>query len=132
VIVAVDSSVLFAIFEDEAGGADWLDYLLGLQQTAQLIACDIVWAEIAPLFSDVESLREAMAAVDVSFSTTDEVAAFTAGEHFARYRKAGGPRRRMIPDFLIAAHAFRNAAGLATADQGYMRGHFPELKLFKP
>jgi predicted nucleic acid-binding protein len=131
-IVAIDSSVLFTIFKNEPHGAEWLDYLLRLRLETQLVACDVVWAEVAPLFDDVKVLRAHMLGLDVRFSPLDDRAAFVAGQLFARYRTSGGVRNRMVPDFMIAAHALQNAAGLATADGGYMRDHFSKLKIFSP
>jgi predicted nucleic acid-binding protein len=132
VIVALDSSVLFAIFRNERNGARWLDFLLQLRAENQLAACDVVWSEVAPLFADRAALSAGMSALGVFFSPVDEAAAFTAGKLFAEYRKRGGPRGRMVPDVMIAAHALHHASGLATADDDFMRAHFPRLKLLHP
>jgi len=131
-IVAVDSSVLVAVFRNERNGARWLDFLLQLRTENQLAACDVVWSEIAPLFVDNDALSAGMAAIGVLFSPLDEAAAFTAGRLFADYRKRGGPRGRMVSDFMIAAHALHHAIGLATDDDDFMGAHFPRLKLLRP
>jgi len=62
----------------------------------------------------------------------DEMAfgsAYLAGQVFVEYRKRGGKREYMVPDFLIAAHASLQANRLAAVDRGYLRTYFPELKL---
>jgi predicted nucleic acid-binding protein len=69
---------------------------------------------------------------DADFWKSALAAAWLAGQTFKTYRKAGGPRARMIPDFLIAAHAQHQADRLATVDRGYLREYFPKLKLLTP
>jgi predicted nucleic acid-binding protein len=131
-MIAVDSSPLIAIFKGESTGARWLDLLLHLRSENPLAACDVVWSEVAPLFDSARALRSSMAQIGVHFSPLDEGDCFAAGRLFADYRKRGGSRPRMIPDFMIAAHAIEHGSGLATADDDFMRAHFPRLKIIKP
>jgi predicted nucleic acid-binding protein len=131
-MVAVDSSVLISIFKNEESGSQWLDFLLELRAENQLAACDVVWAEVAPLFISRAALEKNMAALGVTFSPLDESAAFEAGRLFALYRKRRGSRQRMIPDFMIAGHALHHGARLATADQDFVGTHFPRLKILRP
>lgn len=130
-IVAIDTSVLMAIFKQERTATDWFRFLRERQLEAELVACDVVWAEVAPLFSDLENLRTGMARLGVAFSPLAESATFTAGQFFSRYRRGGGARNRMIADFMIAAHALEQANGLVTADDDFLAQQLPELKLLR-
>lgn len=56
-------------------------------------------------------------------------AAFLAAKTSLRYRREGGPRHYLIPDFLIAAHATIQSDRLAAEDRGYLRSYFPTLPL---
>ena len=130
-IVAVDASVLMAIFKQERSAAQWFRFLWELRAESELVACDVVWSEVAALFSTVEELRSGMSRLGVIFSPIEEPATFTAGQLFAKYRKRGGMRTRMIADFMIAAHALEQANGLATADDDFTAKQFPQLKLLR-
>lgn len=46
-----------------------------------------------------------------------------------KYRREGGPREHLVPDFLIAAHAQVQCDRLAAIDRGYLRRYFPRLRL---
>ena len=55
-----------------------------------------------------------------------------AGGSWRSYRRAGGPRERMIADFLIAAHVLEQADALLTRDRGFTRAYFGELAVIDP
>lgn len=131
-IVAVDTSALLAVFKSERNGPNWFEFLFHLRSENHLIACDVVWAEVAPLFQTLAALRRGMDRMGVLFSPIEQEAAFLAGRLFTSYRSRGGRRERMVPDFLVAAHALQQANALATADDDFAARHFSELTLLRP
>lgn len=126
---AIDSSVLLAIFNGEAGAEAWIDRLIDARRAGQLLICDVVYAELSPAFESHTDLQAALTKLGVSFEEMSPAAAWQAGTVFLRYRRAGGPRTQLIPDFLVAAHALVQADRLAALDRGYLRRYFSELPL---
>lgn len=83
-------------------------------------------------FPAQKEFNEALATLGVSFDSLDEQCASLAGEAWKRYRQTGGPRQRLIPDFLIAAHVSLDADRLVTRDRGFVRRYFPRLRVLDP
>ncbi|MFQ5740296.1 MAG: type II toxin-antitoxin system VapC family toxin [Acidobacteriota bacterium] len=130
--LALDSSVLHAIFNKEAEAEEWLEALIGARRRGRLVVCEVVYAELAPAFTTQSELEAVLAKLGAQFDPIQAEAAWLAGDVFKAYRREGGPRHSMIPDFLIAAHARRQADQLAATDRGYLGRYFPDLPLLQP
>jgi predicted nucleic acid-binding protein len=128
----VDSSVLLDVFTEDPSWGKWSQ--VRITQAAQrgaLIINVVVLAEIAPRFSRVEMLRSALP----SMAITEEIppsAAFLAGHAHADYRRAGGTREAILPDFLIGAHAAVTGRPLLTRDPRRVAAYIPGAKLIAP
>ena len=130
--VAVDSSVLLAIFLDEPPAERWMETLVRTRREGRLTLCEVAYAEVAPVFQSHSELDGALHTLGIELDAIGAEAAWLAGQTFKLYRDGGGPRQHLIPDFLIAAHASIQADSLAAIDRGYLRRYFPDLPLAAP
>jgi predicted nucleic acid-binding protein len=128
---AVDSSVLLDVLLDDPLHADASESALRHAALAGLIICETVIAEITPVLAGA-SIREFLADWRIQFIPASIESAALAGEMFCVYLKRGGKRGRVVPDFLIAAHAQLHANGLLARDRGYYRDYFQKLNLIEP
>lgn len=132
-ITAVDSSVLLDVFANNAEFARRsASALRRCIAEGSLIACEVVWAETGSWFPDEQSARTALSTLRVAYSPVTEAAALAAGGSWQEYRKTGGPRERVIADFLIGNHALVQADRLLTRDRGFYRSYFTGLQLLDP
>ena len=127
-ITAVDTSVLLDVFlPDDRYGEQSKTWLRAAYDTGAIIVSDIVHAELAPAFPDRAVLDRALREINATTSPVDTAIAYDAGMRRLRYRQSGGPRTRIISDFLIGAHAVAVADKFLTRDRGFFATYFPEL-----
>lgn len=130
--IAVDTSVLIAIAKDEPGASDWVEFLAMERSRSDLVICEVVGAEYFAVVLDDAKFRTSLEALGISFSPMTIESAQLAGRLFRDYRREGGRREHLIPDFLIGAHAQKQAHGIAATDRGYLSRYFPRLKVKGP
>lgn len=128
----LDSSVLLDIFTEDPRWLAWSqEQLTNAAQRGALVLNAIVLAEIAPRFPLVEELRAALP----SMAIIEEIplgASFLAGHAHAAYRRAGGAREAVLPDFLIGAHAAVTNRPLLTRDPRRIATYIPGATLIAP
>lgn len=128
----VDSSVLLDVFTEDPRWAEWSERAMAeALASGPLIINAVVLAEIAPRFSRVEDLETTVASAFV----VEEIpvgAAFLAGHAHTSYRRAGGARARILPDFLIGAHAAVTGRPLITRDPKRIATYLPGARLITP
>ncbi len=133
VITAVDSNVLLDVFgADATYGPASRDALRRCRREGALVTCPVAWAEVSAAFPEPAAAADAMARLGIRFDALDPVAAQLAGAAWRAYRGRGGPRDRVIADFLVAAHAQTHAERLLTRDRGFYRSAFADLVILDP
>ena len=129
---ALDSSVLILLYRKQAGWETWRDLLQAAAGEGELIISPVAFAEYSIAYPSMESARADLDRLHIFYEPIEPAAAYLAGQIFLRYRREGGPRQNLIPDFLIAAHASVQATQLAAIDRGYLQTYFPALALLAP
>lgn len=128
VVTAVDSNILFDLFSrDSTFKAVSARQLEDALYKGPVLVCDIVYAELAPSFRIQKELDDALLAIGMHISPIDTDIAYEAGRRWGQYRRAGGPRSRILADFLIGAHALQTAGEFLTRDVGFYQTYFPEI-----
>lgn len=132
-ITAVDTNVLIDVFSaDETFGPRSREAIRRALSEGSLVACEVVWAEIAASFARSEEAEAAMSRLGVRFDGIDQRTALDAGSAWHAYRRRGGRRQRVIADFLIGAHARAHTDRLLTRDRGVYRTYFEGLTVLDP
>jgi predicted nucleic acid-binding protein len=127
----VDSSVLYSILLGEKSGQWALAKLDDLRSVGGVFINQIIYSEMCA-FAESEEEAETVLSPLVSRVDFPWHAAFPAGRAFKLYRKRGGRKNRMLPDFLIAAHADVMGWKLVTNNARDIQSYFPELDIISP
>lgn len=129
----VDSNVLLDVVTEDATWLHWsVDALVRAADRGPLFVNPVIYAEVSIGFSDVEALDEALPASELRRVPVPWAAAFLAGKVFVSYRRNGGVRSGVLPDFFIGAHAAVAGLELLTRDVGRYRTYFPTVRLVAP
>ena len=130
--VLVDSSVLIGLVSRDPRWSAWSRARIAeLRMAGPLWINQIVYAECRIAFSrsgsDALDHQDMLGRQDLPWE-----AAAMAGEAHAEYRRRGGGREAILPDFLIGAHAAFAGYPLLTRDPRRVRRAFPALEIIAP
>lgn len=132
-MVLVDTNVLIDIFQDDPQWADWSIAQTRAQALVHPLAINpVIYAEISLSFSTLEALDDVVNTMGLHMRELPRPALFLAAKAFALYRRRGGNRQQVLPDFFIGAHAAVEGWPLLTRDGSRIRTYFPTLELMTP
>ena len=129
----IDTNILIDIATRDPVWASWsLDQFEAAALKGPVLINDIVYAELSGRYDRIEDLDDFISQAEVEMAPIPKAALFLAGKAFMQYRKAGGTKTGVMPDFLIGAHAMAAGLPLLTRDRGRYRAYFPDLELIAP
>ncbi len=129
----VDTNILLDLLSDDPKWRAWSVNQLE-QRSAQgpLFINDAIYAELASRFSTEDLLDRKVSELNVTLERMPKHALFLAGQAYERYRRNGGTRSGVLPDFFIGAHAQVARWPLLTRDVRRYRRYFPDVELITP
>jgi predicted nucleic acid-binding protein len=132
-MLLVDTNVLIDVLEDDPQWADWSIAQLRAQSKIHRLAINpVIYAELSAAFSTIEGLDAAVDELGLTLREIPRPALYLAGKAFVRYRRQGGSRTGVLPDFFIGAHAAVAGYPLLTRDTRRYETHFAKLTLISP
>lgn len=132
-MLIVDANVLLDIVSNDANWADWSARQLRHQsQVHELVINAVVYTELSMAFADLDDVDRVVDEMRLNFAEIPKPALFLAGKAFLRYRRAGGPRTSVLPDFFIGAHAAIAGCAILTRDGRRYRAYYPRVPLITP
>lgn len=131
--VIVDSNVLIDVLGPPGPWQAWSSSMLAATaDEAPLVINPVIYAELAIGYAAIEDLDAALPETWIRREEVPYPAAFLAARCFIDYRRRGGQRTGVLPDFLVGAHAAVTGYRLLTRDASRYRTYFRRLDLIAP
>jgi predicted nucleic acid-binding protein len=153
-ITAVDTCVLLDILIPNQRFIDnSLKKIINAANEGIVIVCDLVFAELSSQFNTINVLNKFLMETHLNISTVTQESLFYAGKLWSSYKEDRNKKyycpscgsnvktkcdncqydiespRRLLNDFIIGAHATKQASGLLTRDRGFYRHYFKDLTI---
>jgi predicted nucleic acid-binding protein len=132
-MLLVDTNVLVDVFQNDPQWADWSIAQMRAQSKLHVMAINpIIYAEISLSFSTLEALNDVVTTMALEVCEIPRPALFLAAKAYEQYRRRGGSKAQVLPDFFIGAHAAVEGWPLLTRDASRFRTYFPTLDVLAP
>ncbi len=132
-MVLVDTNVILDVVQDDAVWAEWSQGQLDAWAVREELGINaVIYAELSMAYARIEELEDTVAAAGLRLLEIPREALFLAGKAFLVYRKQGGTRTGVLPDFFIGAHAAVMELPLLTRETARYRTYFPGVALITP
>jgi predicted nucleic acid-binding protein len=132
-VILVDTCVLIDLASGDPHWADWSAAQLdSWSKRGPLIINGMVYAELASGFDSIEMLESFVTTAELDLRAPGRAALYLAGRARSMYRRLGGTRSGLLPDFVIGAHAADLGCPILTRDPTRFRSYFRKLQLICP
>ncbi len=132
-ITAIDTNVLLdVLLPNEEFYEASAEALQEAASAGSLAICDLVYAELCVCFEVQRDCDSFLESNGIRVQPLTRAAQFEASRAWRAYRRQGGRRTRILPDFLIGAHAHVQATRLLSRDRGFYGRLFPSLQVYDP
>jgi predicted nucleic acid-binding protein len=132
-ITAIDTNVLLdVLIPNQEFLSRSLQAVDDASAQGSLVVCDLVYAELCIHFPSQRACDDFLDSAEIRVEPLDRAAHFMASRIWRKYRQQGGPRSRILADFLVGAHAQTQANRLLSRDRGFYRKLFPALTVVDP
>lgn len=132
-MILLDANVILDVWDPDPVWHAWSSkQMRSLSLIHELAINPIVYAEISVSFPAATDLDEKLADLGAIVISIPTSAAFRAGKAYAQYRRQGGTKGNVLPDFFIGAHAAVLGCPLLTRDTRRYAAYFPGVRLIAP
>jgi predicted nucleic acid-binding protein len=132
-LILVDTNVILDVVQDDPVWAEWSQVQLDTRAVHDDLAINaVIYAELSIAYARIEELEDTIDTAELRLLEMPREALFLAGKAFFAYRKRGGTRTGVVPDFFIGAHAAVLELPLLTRETARYRTCFPSVALITP
>ena len=127
----LDTNVVIALLSGSET-AGFYDRIARFKAKRDLFINEIIFAELSGRYRSWQDIAKVVDYAGLKVARLSLSHCHLAGVAFSAYRRDGGTRTTMLPDFLIGAHAAGEGWPLVTRDRRGFSKYFPEVELVDP
>ena len=132
-MILVDTCVLVDVSSDDPVWRGWsVDQLATWKLRGPLLINPMVFAEWCAGFDSLAAVQSASKAFGLQWAEMPREALYLASQAHRIYRRRGGRRPMVLPDFLVGAHAVVSGMPILTRDRGRFETYFAGLEIVAP
>jgi predicted nucleic acid-binding protein len=132
-VILVDTCVLIDLSADDAAWRDWsIAQLAAWSVRGPLMTNPVIFAEWCTDFGSLDAALTALEGFGLQWAELPRPALYLAAQAHLRYRRRGGTRAMVLPDFLIGAHAAVQGWPVLTRDRQRFDAYFSRLEIVAP
>ena len=132
-MILVDTCVLLDVSTNDPHWRDWsIEQLAQWSVRGPLLINPLIFAEWCTDFESYAAAAAALAGFGLQWTEMPREALYLAAQAHRRYRRRGGTRAMVLPDFLIGAHAAVAGVPLLTRDRRRFDAIFVGLEIVAP
>lgn len=128
----VDTNVIIDVVTADPQWAEWSLQRLEALASEGLSVNPVIFAELCYDCATVGEAESIVRQMGFAYLETPRDGLFRAARAFADYRRAGGSRNSVLPDFFIGGHAEASGLRILTRDVARYRTYFPKVELIAP
>jgi predicted nucleic acid-binding protein len=133
VATLVDTNILIDVAVRDPVWLKWSRMQLEeARKRGSVIINQIIYAEFSLRYDTIAEVDSVLPGEEFRRESIPWPSAFAASKAFALYRRQGGVREQVLPDFLIGAHAAIRGYPVLTRDPAGFRQYFPTVELICP
>lgn len=113
----LDTSVLISALQPDHEFHSWSqEQIIVAKLEGPLLICDVAYSEFSVAMKTREETDQALSVLDLERPRASDRALFQAGKAFLAYKRRGGTKENVLPDYLIGAQAHDLKAKLITTN----------------
>lgn len=132
-MLLVDTNVLIDVLVNDPQWANWsVNQLLKHSRIQPLAINQIIYSELSTTFASIDDLDRTVNDLELIMLEIPKLALFLAGKAYVQYRRQGGKKQNVLPDFFIGAQASVLNCTILTRDKSRYSTYFPKVTLITP
>lgn len=132
-MILVDTNIIIDVLKADPVWLPWsAQNLMLARQAGPVFVNYVVYAELNTHEGTATQADAMLDDLGIAICDLTRESARMAARAFQQYRKRGGAKSGVLPDFFIGAHALAEDWKLLTRDAARYRTYFPKLKLICP